>query len=276
METRLERRGHRRAGAARPGLVPARGNGAPDRDRQDRPLRILLLVRRDPGRPLLGHACGCGEASRTGRNATASCSARDTRPWRSTRCWPVSTSSQPSSWIRTPASAARSATTPTCAASPASTSAPARSAMRSRPASAWRWRPRAAPRPPRLRAAGRRRAARGPGVGGGDGGRAPSGGEPDRDRRPQRLLPGRTRRRRDRHRAAGREVVGVRLVGGRGRRTRRGALASAFRRLASEQRRLPGGGDRAHRQGQGRRLHGARARVASGLSRPGGRAAGAR
>ena len=39
----------------------------------------------------------------------------------------------------TRASAIRSATTPTCARSRASTSAPARSAMRCRPDSAWRW-----------------------------------------------------------------------------------------------------------------------------------------
>ena len=90
--------------------------------------------------------------------------------------------------LSTPGSATRSATTPTCAASRASTSRPARSATASRSGSAWRGGEAARPRRGAdLGAARRPGAQRGAGLGGGAGRARPlRARQPLRDRRPQR------------------------------------------------------------------------------------------
>ncbi len=103
--------------------------------------------------------------------------------------------------------------------------------------------------------------------------------QPDRDRRPERVLARRQGGRRDRHRAARRQVARVRLGDARGRRPRRARRCSALLRglvADDETRRRPAVVDRAHGQGQGRVVHGDRARLASRLPRPRRRGARAR
>ena len=198
----------------REGAVRARRDGPADRDRQDRPLRVGLLLRRDPRRALLRRdALRRGEPDwperdrfLLGKGHVAVGLYPLLADW---GFFPPDAARR-----ATRGSATRSATTPTCAWCRASISAPARSATRSRSGVGMALGGRAC----RARdfdvfvAARRRRAERGPGLGSGAGGRPHRRRQPGRDRRPQQLSAGRHGRRRDRHRAA-RATSGGRSAG---------------------------------------------------------------
>ena len=116
---------------------------------------------------------------------------------------------------------------------------------------------------PDLRAHRRRRAAGGPGLGGGDGRQPLQARQPGRDRGRERLLRGRPDVAGDQHRAARQAVRGVRLDGQGDRRERRPRGQVHPRRAA---RPVERGADRDHRphpQGARRRVHG---EAAAGLA----------
>src|SRR3712207_6247827 len=106
-------------------------------------------------------------------------------------------------------------------------------------------------------------------MGGRAGCRPLQAGQPSRDRRPQRALARRCRRRRHGRRADRGEVPGVRVADRAPRRPRRRGACRRARRAAGRRHRCPDAHRRRHGQGQGRALHGEREELARRGARPG-------